>query len=104
VNRLSRSPRGRRSPYPHVSLRNDRTPKEEALRFLRGRVGRYKIPKYLQFVEELPKTASGKIQKYLLKEEHQSGSTKSPAYRQAGKHQITNKFQLINFEITNKSL
>jgi len=33
-------------------------------------VGRYKIPKYVEFVEELPKTASGKIQKFLLKESH----------------------------------
>lgn len=40
---------------------------EEAFKFLRGKVGEYKIPKYAEFVEELPKTASGKIQKYLLK-------------------------------------
>jgi fatty-acyl-CoA synthase len=43
---------------------------EEALKFLRGKVGKYKIPKYVDFVEELPKTASGKTQKYLLKEWH----------------------------------
>jgi len=43
---------------------------EEALRFLRGKVGKYKIPKYVKFVGELPKTASGKIQKFLLKEWH----------------------------------
>lgn len=54
---------------------------EEALKFLRGKVGKYKIPKYVEFVEELPKTASGKIQKFLLKEEHKKAeirSTKSP--------------------------
>jgi acyl-CoA synthetase (AMP-forming)/AMP-acid ligase II len=27
----------------------------------------YKIPKFIEFIEELPKTASGKIQKFLLK-------------------------------------
>ncbi len=43
---------------------------EEALQFLRGKVGKYKIPKYVEFVESLPKTASGKIQKYILKEWH----------------------------------
>jgi fatty-acyl-CoA synthase len=43
---------------------------EEALGFLRGKVGKYKIPNYVEFVKELPKTASGKIQKYLLKERH----------------------------------
>ncbi len=42
--------------------------KEEALKFIREKVGKYKIPKYVQFIEELPKTASGKIQKFLLKE------------------------------------
>ena len=44
---------------------------EEALKFLRGKIGKYKIPKYVEFMEELPKTASGKIQKFLLKEGHQ---------------------------------
>lgn len=43
---------------------------EEAFQFLRGKVGKYKIPKYIEFVESLPKTASGKIQKYILKEWH----------------------------------
>jgi len=43
---------------------------EEAFKSLRGKVGKYKIPKHVQFVEELPKTASGKIQKFLLKEWH----------------------------------
>ena len=43
---------------------------EEALRFLRGKLGKYKIPKYVEFIEKLPKTASGKIQKFILKEWH----------------------------------
>jgi fatty-acyl-CoA synthase len=40
----------------------------EILDFLKGKVAKYKIPKYVEYVEELPKTASGKIQKFLLKE------------------------------------
>jgi len=48
---------------PHEAM----TP-EEVIQFLRGKVAKYKIPKHVQFVEELPKTASGKIQKFLLKE------------------------------------
>jgi len=43
---------------------------EDVLEFLRGKVAKYKIPKSLAFVEKLPKTASGKIQKFLLKEQH----------------------------------
>lgn len=39
----------------------------EALEFLRGKAAKYKIPKYVEFMEALPKTPSGKIQKYLLK-------------------------------------
>ena len=39
----------------------------EIFEFLKGKVAKYKIPKYVDFIEELPKTASGKIQKFLLK-------------------------------------
>ena len=34
----------------------------------RGRISRHKIPKYVAFVDGYPMTASGKIQKYLLRE------------------------------------
>ena len=34
--------------------------------FCRGKISRYKIPKYVTFVTEYPMTASGKIQKYKL--------------------------------------
>jgi fatty-acyl-CoA synthase len=42
----------------------------EIFEFLKGKVAQYKIPKYAEIVEEFPKTASGKIQKFLLKEPH----------------------------------
>lgn len=41
---------------------------EEVKMFCRGDIARYKIPKYFFFVEEYPMTASGKIQKYKLKD------------------------------------
>jgi fatty-acyl-CoA synthase len=44
----------------------------EVPEFLKGKVAKYKIPKYVEYVEEIPKTASGKIQKFLLKEWHQT--------------------------------
>lgn len=34
----------------------------------RGRISRYKIPKYIAIIDEFPLTASGKIQKYKLRE------------------------------------
>ncbi len=39
---------------------------EEVTDFCRGQIARYKIPKYVFFVDEYPMTASGKIQKYKL--------------------------------------
>nr|WP_072696094.1 AMP-binding protein [Desulfovibrio litoralis] len=42
----------------------------EAVRsYCRGRIATYKIPKYIVFVESYPLTASGKIQKYLLRQQ-----------------------------------
>jgi len=37
--------------------------------FCRGRISRYKIPRYVAFTKEYPLTASGKVQKYKLVEE-----------------------------------
>ncbi len=41
---------------------------EEILDFCRGNIARFKIPKYIFFVDDFPMTASGKIQKYKLSE------------------------------------
>ena len=41
---------------------------EEVADFCRGQIARFKIPKYIFFVNEFPMTASGKIQKYKLSE------------------------------------
>jgi len=39
-------------------------------RFCRGKIARHKIPCYWEFVETFPMTASGKVQKYKLIEQH----------------------------------
>ena len=36
--------------------------------FCEGRIARYKIPKYIFFVDEYPLSGSGKVQKYKLRE------------------------------------
>ena len=36
--------------------------------FLRERIARFKVPKQIVVVDELPKTATGKIQKHLLRD------------------------------------
>ncbi len=41
---------------------------EDVRDFCRGRIARYKTPRYVAFVREYPMTASGKVQKYKLRE------------------------------------
>ena len=41
---------------------------EDIKDFCRGQISHYKIPKYVAFVKDYPMTASGKIQKYKLRE------------------------------------
>ncbi len=41
---------------------------EDVREFCRGKIARYKIPKYVFFVDQFPLTGSGKIQKFKLKE------------------------------------
>jgi len=52
-----------------VVLHPDAAISEEDVRdFCRGQISRFKIPKYVFFVESFPLTASGKIMKYKLRE------------------------------------
>jgi fatty-acyl-CoA synthase len=44
---------------------------EEVRSFCRGRIARFKVPHYVKFVEDYPMTASGKIQKFILREKHE---------------------------------
>ncbi len=39
----------------------------ELIDFLRGRVARYMVPRSIDFVDELPRTPTGKLQKHLLR-------------------------------------
>ena len=41
---------------------------EEVKEFVKGHMARHKVPKHIAFVENFPMTASGKIQKYKLRE------------------------------------
>jgi fatty-acyl-CoA synthase len=56
------------APHAFVILRAGAKATEEELRnFLRGALAHFKVPKAFNFVTELPKTATGKIQKYVLR-------------------------------------
>jgi fatty-acyl-CoA synthase len=52
-----------------VILHPDAKVSEEDVRdFCRGKISRFKIPKYVFFVDAFPLTGSGKIQKYILRQ------------------------------------
>ncbi|MFY0545521.1 AMP-binding protein [Brevibacillus sp. H7] len=53
-----------------IKVRPDQSLTEEEVRqFCDGKIARYKIPHYIQFVTEYPMTSSGKIQKYKLRQQ-----------------------------------
>ncbi len=56
------------SPHAFVVLRAHESVDEAALReFVRSRLAHFKCPRAYHFVDELPKTATGKIQKFILR-------------------------------------
>jgi fatty-acyl-CoA synthase len=42
---------------------------EEVRAFCEGRIARYKIPRHVKFVASFPLTVTGKVQKYLMREQ-----------------------------------
>ena len=56
------------APHAFVVLKTGESATVEELRtFVRDRIAHFKVPKSFTFVTELPKTATGKIQKYVLR-------------------------------------
>jgi benzoate-CoA ligase len=59
-------------PVAYVQLAAGNAPSEALARelqdFVRGRIAEYKRPRWVEFVTELPKTATGKTQRYKLRE------------------------------------
>jgi len=61
-------------PKAFVVLRDGESPTaDEIVEHVRGRIARYKAPEQVEFVAELPKTSTGKIQKYALREQEWEG-------------------------------
>ncbi len=48
---------------------------EELIEHVKGRIARFKAPKTVELVEQLPKTSTGKVQKFELREKEWSGRT-----------------------------
>lgn len=56
------------APHAFVVLRGDTTTTEEDLRLhVRDNLAHFKTPRWVSFVDELPKTATGKVQKFVLR-------------------------------------
>jgi fatty-acyl-CoA synthase len=52
-----------------IVLKSGEAATEEEIRsFCRDHIARYKIPRYIRFVGEMPMTATGKVQKFLMRE------------------------------------
>ncbi len=54
-----------------VRLKPDATFVEELTQWCAAALAKFKVPRYMRFVPDFPMTASGKIQKYKLREEHE---------------------------------
>jgi acyl-coenzyme A synthetase/AMP-(fatty) acid ligase len=69
---------GLMKPFAFVVLRDASAAgpelEQELLRFVRTRLADYKRPRWLSFVSELPKTATGKIQRFKLREVSKSSN------------------------------
>jgi fatty-acyl-CoA synthase len=53
-----------------VRLRPEATLSEDDVRrFCRGQIAHYKIPRFIRFVDSFPMTVTGKVQKYLMREQ-----------------------------------
>ncbi|XP_017877807.1 acyl-CoA synthetase family member 2, mitochondrial [Ceratina calcarata] len=68
-----------------VRLRKGASPSKEQLKeYCKGRMAPFKIPRYIVFVDEYPKTASGKVQKYKLRKELEHKDIIPSASRNSG--------------------
>ncbi len=65
-----------------VQLKKNHTATAEELsEFCKGKIAHHKIPKYWEFVDGFPMTASGKVQKYKIKEIFSSKYNKMNSYQ-----------------------
>ena len=75
------NPNGNPDPYPEpdpelaraaaaFGARAGRTAREEDLRdHYRGRIAHFKVPRYIRLVESFPMTVTGKVQKFIMREQ-----------------------------------
>ena len=53
-----------------IRLREGKEATEEEIRaYCRDQIAHFKIPRYVKFVDEFPMTVTGKVQKFLMREQ-----------------------------------
>ncbi len=53
-----------------IKLREGESSNEDEIReFCKGQIAHYKVPAYIRFVDEFPMTVTGKIQKFVMRNE-----------------------------------
>jgi acyl-CoA synthetase (AMP-forming)/AMP-acid ligase II len=62
-----------------VTKSGEELPSEELIAFCRDKLGGYKIPRRYAFIDELPRNASGKVLKRVLREPYWQGRERSIA-------------------------
>ena len=68
----ARDPDGLEKPKAFVVLQAadaGRDLTDELKDFVKAKIGKWKYPRWIEFVEDLPKTATGKIQRFKLRED-----------------------------------
>jgi len=61
------------------NLEHNKITGRQILNHCKGNIAHYKIPKYVKFVTEYPLTVSGKVQKFIMKQQFEEEM-------KAGKH------------------
>lgn len=61
-------------PKAYIKLKDGYTGSEELIKeiqqFVKTKIAPYKYPRWVEFVDEMPKTATGKIMRYVLRQKH----------------------------------
>ena len=66
----ARDPEGLEKPKAFIVLKDAaaRVKPEDLQDFVKDKIGKWKYPRWIEFVDDLPKTATGKIQRFRLKQ------------------------------------
>ena len=67
----ARDTEGLEKPKAFIVLKDtsQTVPEDDLQGYVKDKIGKWKYPRWIEFVEDLPKTATGKIQRFKLRED-----------------------------------